>query len=67
VRDQKRLLSLNEIWRFLSQEIDKRKLIEEKLILIEAREMESSGSDEEEIKQSPAQQKDVQVRSTTQV
>jgi len=50
VRDQKRLLSLNEIWRFLSQEIDKRKLIEEKLILIEAREMESSGSDEEEIK-----------------
>lgn len=47
MRDQKRLLSLNEIWRFLSQEIDKRKLIEEKLVLIEERENYSSDSEED--------------------
>ncbi|MFM7857257.1 MAG: hypothetical protein ACKO96_36390, partial [Flammeovirgaceae bacterium] len=54
---------LNEIWRFLSHEIDKRNLIEEKLLLIEEKENELSGSEDEPL---PAQ-KAVHVRSTSQV
>jgi hypothetical protein len=35
VRDQRQLLSLNQIWRFLSSEIDKEMLIENKLKKLE--------------------------------
>jgi len=44
MRDVKQVLSLNQIWRFLSHEIDKERLIEQKIMKME--EEEDSSADE---------------------